>query len=306
MHRLTLFLAALPPLAAAWAQPVPNPSAYAPVALPAACGSATGPPCARVLPALAAHTVHAGLVLKQAAGIAPLAAICEGQAAVAIVPRDSLVTGACPDRYELAGRPLYPVYAFLVVLAASPLRHLDDFRDEGPNEQTRAIAAIGDAAATFETLRKADPAWQRLVALTASGLDDGLRRLDAGTADGVFAVEPLEADIVDRVLSRTDGKGTKAYRFAGIYPDKSLFRISDGHGHCLYRPVGLDFGGGSPVTTISVDMVAILSRGFRDTRAKGGPTAIEALAAAIDRTRDTVLGQTKSPRDWRPAAGSCQ
>lgn len=306
MRRLFFLLAALASPLPTWAQPVPGPSAYAPVPVPTACGSLNGLACQRILPVLAAQTIHAGLVLTPAADIAPLAAMCEGLAALAIVPRDAAAASACPNRFDAVGQPLYPVYAFLAVLADAPIRHLDDFREEGPNEQPRVIVSIGAASVVFEAVRATDPAWRHLVALNAASLDEAFRRLGAGTADGVFVVEPLAADIVGRVRSKLDDKGRPSYRFINIFPGKSMFRTGDGRGHCLYRPAGLDFGGGVTVTTISMDTIAILARGFRDVHARGGPAAGDAVAIAIDRTRDTMLSAAQTQRDWRPAAGSCQ
>jgi hypothetical protein len=136
--------------------------------------------------------------------------------------------------------------------------------------------------------------------------DIALAQFAGGSADGFFALETLDSDMIDRVRRLVDAHGKPIYAFIDIRPAAEFFRIGDGAGHCLYRLTALDFGGGAPVTTISEDAVMILARSSRDAHAKSGPHASDALAAAIDAVEPAILAYMKSPDDWRPAGTACQ
>jgi TRAP-type uncharacterized transport system substrate-binding protein len=91
--------------------------------------------------------MQAGLELKpveSGGAFDTAAAVCNGQAAAAIVQRDAVVqpayAPACQGRFDVAGRSLYSYYAFLVVKAGAPFRTLNDLANEGRDGGKRMIA----------------------------------------------------------------------------------------------------------------------------------------------------------------------
>jgi hypothetical protein len=282
---------------------------FAPVVLHVACGELFKAPCGKVLPRIAARTAQAGLDLKpvQSGGALDTAAtVCQGQAAAAIVPRDAIAQlahqPACLGRYDAVGRPLYPYYAFLVVRAGAPFRSLNDLASG------RTIAAGPEGSGgqiTLGFLLRSNAAWQQAITVTNDDAATALNRIADGSLDGLFAMATLDSELIDRVRLREDARGKPMYTFIDIRPGADFWRAGDGAGHCLYRLTALDFGGPAPVTTVSGDAVLMLGRGFRDTHARSGPLAADALASAIDASQAGILGDLKSPGDWRPAGTSC-
>src|SRR5271165_5653699 len=111
--------------------PPPTPSDYAPITLHVACGELLDAPCARVLPLIGGRTASMGIELRPAeSGVArdTVAAVCQGLAAAAIGPGGAFAQfahePACLGRFDVVGRPLYPLYAFLVARAISSFRSL--------------------------------------------------------------------------------------------------------------------------------------------------------------------------------------
>ena len=297
------------------AQPILGgpPSDYAPIVLRVACGGVFSSACAKVVPRLAAQTVHAGVVLKPAAGGIPFdsaSAVCDGQAAAAIVQRDVIALIAhqptCLNRFDFVGQPLYPFYAFLIARADAAFRSLDELAASKRRRLIMAGAEGTGGQITLGFLLRSNPVWQRAITVMMGDPDVGLQKVADGTIDGFFAMEPLDSETIDRVRRRLDARGKPLFAFTDIRPGPELFRISDGGGHCLFRLTALDFGVGQPVTTVSLDAVMLLGRGFRDAHARGGPRAADVLAAAIDTVHGGILSDTRSPLDWRPAGTSCQ
>ena len=292
--------------------PVREPLDFAPIVLRVACGELFEAPCAKVLPRLAARTAQAGLDLKpveSGGAIDTAAAVCQGQAAAAIVQRDAIALigrqPPCLGRYDIVGRPLYPRYALLVVRAGASFRSLDDLAEAG-RRTTVAVGAEGSAAqVTFGFLLRSNTEWQRAIAVTNDDAETALERVAGGSIDGLFAMGSLDDALINRVRLRTDTRGKPVYAFIDVRAGSDFFRVSDGAGHCLYRVTALDFGGPTPVTTVSVDAVLLLGRGFREAHARSGPVAWDALASAIDATQTLILAALKSPADWRPAGAAC-
>jgi hypothetical protein len=285
-------------------------TAYAPLTLQVACGGFAKPACVKVVPRIASRTVQAGINLKPlGSGLAldTAAAVCEGEAAAAVVQRDALALIArqpsCSGRYDVVGRPLYPWYAFLVVKAGAPFRELSDMAGK------RLVVAGSPGSSGQIALRfmlQSDPALQKSVTISMGDSDIALGWVANGLADGLFALDTLDSDLIDRVRVKVDGHGAPLYAFIDIRPPPEFFLIGDGAGHCLYRLTALDFGRSVPVTTVSEDAVMILARASRDAHAKGGPRAPDALSAAIDAVEPAILTDMKSPGDWRPVGTVCQ
>jgi hypothetical protein len=147
---------------------------------------------------------------------------------------------------------------------------------------------------------------QKSIVVAMGDPDIALARVANGSADGFFALDTLDSDLINRVRMTVDAHGKPFYSFIDIRPQPEFFRTGDGAGHCLYRLTALDFGGAVPVTTVSEDMVMILARASRDNHAKSGPRASDALSAAIDAVEPAILADMKSPSDWRPVGAACQ
>ena len=286
---------------------------YAPITLHVACGELFDAPCGKVLPRIAARTAPTGVDLRpveSGTALDTIAAVCQGQAAAAIVPTDALAQlahqPACLGRYDIVGRPLYPLYTFLIVRAGASFHSLDDLASDG-RRSTIAAGADGSAGRiTLGVLLNSNAAWQRAITVTKDDAATALQRIADGSIEGFFTMESLDSALLNQVRPRADARGEPLFRFIDIQPGTELTRIGDSAGHCLYRLTALDFGGTSPVATVSVDVVMILGRGFREAHARSGPFAPVAMASAIDVTRAGVLADTKSPGDWRPANTSCQ
>lgn len=286
---------------------------YAPIVLHVACGGLFKAACAKVLPRIATRTVQEGVELKPAGGGIPtdsFGAVCEGQAAAAIVQHDVIALigrqPPCLGRFEFVGQPLYPYYAFLVVKAGTAFRQLDDMAGATRRRVIMAGAEGTGGQITLGFLLRSNPLLHRSIAAAMGDPDVALQRVADGSIDGFFAVEPLDSDVIDRIRRTIDTHGKPLYTFIDIRPVPAFFQIGDGGGHCLYRLTALEFGVGEPVTTVSLDAVMLLGRAFRDAHARGGPRAMDALATAIDAAQTAILADTRSPPDWRPAGTSCQ
>ncbi len=250
------------------------PFGNAPLVLGVGCA---GTVCTAVVPRLSAETVRMGVVLRGEPVNSPpeaVAAVCDGHLAAAIVPRDSARCGG------IVGRALFPYYALLTVRAGAPFRHMNDLAAD----QRPGILLAAPADPTLAALMRANAPWRTGISITA----------DPRAADAFFVVSALDNPLTGAGLT-----------LIAIHPAPGLFRLGDAEGHCMYRNVALDFGGKSPVTTVSVDAVLILGPGARDAHAKGGPRAAAALAAAIEAARPTILTSTRSPTDWRPTITPC-
>jgi hypothetical protein len=288
-------------------------SDYAPVALRVACGGVFNAACTKVLPRIAAQTVHAGLLLRPASGGIPFdvaAAVCDGEAAAAIVQHDLIPLisrqSPCLGRFDFVGRPLYPYYAFLIAKADATFRGLDDLAGSKRRRLIMAGAEGTGGQITLGFLLRSNPIWQRAISVTMGDPDVGLQHVADGSIEAYFAVEPLDSEMIERVRRRSDGHGKPSFTFIDIRPVQAFFNIGDGGGHCLYRLTALDVGGAEPVTTVSLDAVMLLGRTSREVHARGGPRAMDALVSAIDAAETAILADTKSPPDWRPPGGSCQ
>jgi len=283
---------------------------YAPIMLQVACGGLAKPACVKVVPRIASRTVQAGINLKPSgSGLAldTAAAVCEGEAAAAIVQRDALALIArqpsCTGRFDVVGRPLYPWYAFLVVKAGAPFRELGDMAG-------KRLVVMGSPGSSGQIalrfLLQSDPALQKSVTVSMGDSDIALAWVANGSADGFFVLDTLDSDLIGRIRMKPDTHGKPLYTFIDIRPQQAFFHNSDGAGNCLYRLTALDFGGPVPVTTVSEDAVMILARAYRDAHAKGGPRVSDALSAAIDAVEPLILVDMKSPSDRRPVATACQ
>jgi hypothetical protein len=292
-------------------KPAPNSTDYTPITLHVACGELFNAPCGKVLPKIVARTAPMGINLQPAqsgAALDTVAAVCQGQAAAAIVPTDVLAQlvhqPACLGRFDVIGRPLYPLYAFLVARAGTTFRSLNDLASDGSRATIAAGADGSGGQITLDVLLNSNPTRQRAISVINDDAPTALERIADGSIDGFFTMDSLDSPLINQVRLSTDARGKLLYEFIDVRPGIEFQRAADGR--CIYRLTALDFGGASPVTTVSVDAVMILGRTFRDAHARGGPFAPDALASAIDASRAAILADMKSPADWRPAGSPCQ
>ena len=267
----------------------------APLTLEVGCGELNDAPCARILPAINRRTEASGIQVKPSGPQSfprGLADVCEARSAAAIVPRDLLVRPMpCPEGMEVVGKPLFPVYGFLVVPAAGGFRGLGDLKGEGA-----PILVDIDGEAMWNALSVTQPAWRREIEVTEDGFEPALRQLLKGSADAYFTVMPLNGGLMARLRSAIGANGRPLYTVLDL-------RMSGMP--CVYRPALLEFGAGGTVTTLSADAVLVLGQGFRAAHARGGPPVGDVLAPALDGVRDAIQTAMAVPRDWRPAATSC-
>ena len=265
-----------------------------PLVLGVGCGPLKGMLCRAVVPRIGARSERMGVVTRAmpTANVTEAAdAVCDGKLAAAIVPRDA-VPRTCGDRAEIVGRPLFPYYAILLVKAGEPFRHLDDLA-EGKTHPV--LAAPGDPA--LLDLLRVNPMLRDHLDIADGAGEDGLREVASGAASALLTLTSLENTLI--------GFSGHGFTLIDIHPPGAFLALADASGHCLYRAVALDFGGGTPVTTISTDAVLLVGHGVRNAHAKGGPPAGDALAAAIEDVRVPILADTHSPPDWRPVAAAC-
>ena len=282
----------------------------APLMLEVACGDLNRAACARVVPGLAAAARSRGLGLRAMEAANPLnamAAICHTRptAAVALVPRDA-VGALTYCAAELAGGPLWPAHAFLVVRAGTQFRQLGDLAREAASGRKRVIVVDDMGEIMLDRLLRTNPVWRRAIAVIRDSADSGLARVASGAADAFFTVDTPDGDWAQRVRRMTTPDGKPRHGFLDIHPSVAFFQESDGRGHCLYRRTRLDVGEAEPITTVATDIVMVLGAKSRETRALGGPRVADVLAAALETARVRILTDMRVPREWRPAGVACR
>jgi hypothetical protein len=267
----------------------------APLTLEVGCGELNDVPCARILPALNQRTEPSGVLLKPSGPQSfprALSDVCEARAAAAIVPRDVMVRSVpCPEGMEVVGKPLFPVYGFLVVPASAGFRGLSDLTGDGA-----PILVDVDGEAMWNALSVTRAAWTRDIEVTEDGFEPALRQLLKGSADAYFTVMPLNGGLMARLRTAAGANGRPLY---GVI-DLRMANVP-----CVYRPAMLEFSATKTLATLSADAVLVLGRSFRAAHARGGPPAGDVLVSALDSARETIQTAMAVPRDWRPAATSC-
>jgi hypothetical protein len=286
-------------------------NSYAPIELTVACDNALLAACQAILLRISARTALSGLRPRaiEADQNGSVNAVCGGTAAGAILSRDSAAWSAnrpgCAHHFEYVGRPLFPLYALLVVRSDTWFRQLNDLTRAGRTTEISHGPQFSSAMFTLGIMALLNPSFRRQWNMTKEDAEDGFRRMSDGTIDAFFTVESLGSPFLDQIRMARDSLGKLRFRIIDVRPDDNVMRADDGAGNCLYRLTALDFGGPEPVTTISTDAVMVLGRAFHDAHARGGPVVADVLASAIDATRASVLAETKSPPNWRPAATPC-
>lgn len=282
------------------------------ITMEVACGKLQKSNCAQVLPRIAEQSTPAGLALspvESEGSLESATGVCKGVVPAAIVQRDAADlrrrSADCVGRYEPVGKALYPYYGYLVAAAGSRYATLADMIDDTPQGKVRTIAAGANGSGgqvTLGYMLRANPAWKRAVSVAEFGVETALQRITDGSVDGFFVMDGPGSDLVDQIKTAVDASGNPLYKFLDVRPGRQFYATKDWSGRNLYQEVVLAGGFFHSTKTVSVDALMIVSDSFREDRAKGGPRAVGLLAEAIDRAQAAVFADTKTPRDWVPAA----
>ncbi len=166
-----------------------------------------------------------------------------------------------------------------------------------------AAGAIGSGGqVTLSYMLRANPEWKRTVSVANYALDTALQRITDGSVDAFFVMDGPGSELIDQIRSAVDAKGRPQFKFLDVRPGKQFYATRDWSGRNLYQEVVLEGGFFHSTKTVSVDALMIVSNDFRESRSKNGPRATTLLADAIDRAQAGVFADTKTPRDWVPAA----
>jgi TRAP-type uncharacterized transport system substrate-binding protein len=277
-----------------------------------ACGKLEKSNCNQVLPRIAEQSMQTGLSLspvESEGSMESASGVCAGAVPAAIVQRDAADlrrrNADCVGRYEPVGKALYPYYGYLVAAAASRYDSLSALIEDTPQGKVRNVAAgaVGSGGqVTLGYMLRTNPEWKRTVSIANYSLDTALQRITDGSVDAFFVMDGPGSDLIDQIRVAVDAKGKPLYKFLDVRPGKQFYASRDWSGRNLYQEVVLEGGFFHSTKTVSVDALMIVSNEFRENRAKNGPRAVGLLAEAIDRAQAGVFADTKTPRDWVPAA----
>lgn len=282
------------------------------MAIEVACGKLEKSNCAQVLPRIAEQSAPAGLSLnpvESEGSVESSTGVCMGEVPAAIVQRDAADqrrrSADCVGKYEPVGKALYPYYGYLVTAAASRYDGLGELLDDTPQGKARTIAAgaLGSGGqVTLGYMLRANPEWKRVANVANYGLETALQRIVDGSVDAFFVMDGPGSELIEQIRTAVDAKGKPLYKFMDVRPGRAFYATKDWGGRFLYQEVVLEGGLFHSTKTVSVDALMIVNNDFRESRAKGGPRAAQVLAEAIDRAQAGIFADTKTPRDWRPAA----
>lgn len=282
------------------------------VTVEVACGKLEKSNCAQVLPRIAEQGTSEGLTLspvESEGSMESSTGVCKGAVPAAIVQRDAADlrrrAADCVGKYEPVGKALYPYYGYLVTGASSRYGSLSGMVDDTPQGKVRTIAAgaVGSGGqVTLGYMLRANPDWKRVINVADYGLETALQRIIDGSVDAFFVMDSPGSEFVNQIRTAVDAKGNPLYKFLDVRPGRQFYDTRDWSGRYLYQEVVLEGGIFHSTKTVSVDALMIIGNDFRENRAKNGPTATKLLADAIDRAQAGVLADTKTPRDWVPAA----
>jgi len=277
-----------------------------------ACGKLDKANCAQVLPRIAEQVAGSVALtpIESEGSFESATGVCLGLVEAAIVQRDAADLRSrqadCAGKIDSVGRPLYPYYGFLVLRADAPYDTLDKLVRNTPEGKTLTIAVGADGsggAVTMGYVLRADPEWKRVATTRNYGLETALQRLRDGSLDAFFVMDAPGSPLIDQIGSDKDAKGNRVFQFGDMRPNRAFYAIKDWSGRPMYQEAVVTPGTFRSTKSVSVDAGMIVGNGFREDRAKNGPKAVDALAAAIDRAQAAIYADTKTPRDWTPAAG---
>ena len=277
-----------------------------------ACGKLDKANCAQVLPRIAeqAASSNLGLTAVESEGsLESSTGVCLGLVESAIVQRDAADLRSrqadCAGKIDGVGKPLYPYYGFLVLSAGAPYENLERLVEHVPTGKTLNVAVGEDGsggAVTMGYILRANPDWKRVISTKNYGLETALQRIKDGSLDGFFVMDAPGSPLIDRIANEKDANGRRVFQFGDIRPGTAFYNTKDWAGRPMFQEAVVTPGTFRSTKSVSVDAVMIVNNQFRENRAKNGPKAVDALAAAIDRGSASIFADTKTPRDWVPAS----
>lgn len=284
-----------------------------------ACGKLNKANCNQVLNALADQSIQRGLTLRpeeSEGSFESAEAICAGLVDAAIGQKDAFDLARtkvkdCRGKYEQVGKALYPYYGYLVVRADAPFDSLTAMIEQTQDGKSRQIAAgkLGSGGqTTLGFILRNDPASKRVIAPNDAGPETALQRVYDGGLDGFFFMDAPASELVDSIRNNQDKDGKPKYKFIDISFSDNFYTVRAWDNKLLYQKQTLAkgtgylwFGDGAKYT-ISTDAAVFVSNDYRNNETKNGPKAVDALATSIDTAEGAIYGDTKTPRDWRPAS----
>jgi TRAP-type uncharacterized transport system substrate-binding protein len=283
------------------------------VELQVACGKLDKSNCAQVVPRLAEYSVSRGLTIKpieSQGSMESAQGLCAGLVDGAIGQRDAFDQAQrlpdCVGKFTTVGKALYPYYGYFVVRADAPFSTFDDMLSSTPVGKSRTVAAgkLGSGGqTTMSYILKGHPEAKRVISVQNFDESTSLQRIKDGSLDGYFVMDGPGSDLIENIKTSVDKSGKPLFKFLDLRLGSNFYYGTKGwDGKPLFQEVALaKYTFSSNVYTISVDAVMIVSNSFREDAARKGPAAVETVGVAIDSAEASIYGDTKTPRDWRPA-----
>jgi TRAP-type uncharacterized transport system substrate-binding protein len=281
--------------------------------LQVACGKLDKSNCGQVIPRLAEYAVPRGLTIKPIESNGSLESaqgLCAAMVDGAIGQRDAFDQAQrlpdCVGKFSTVGKALYPYFGYFVVRADASYSSFDDLLSSTPEGKARTVAAgkLGSGGqTTMAYILKGHPEAKRVISVQEFDEGTSLQRIRDGALDGYFVMDGPGSDLIEKIRTMTDKNGKPVFKFLDLRLGSKFYDSARGWDRKpLYQEVSISSGWFSAVKTISVDAVMIVSNGFREDSSRKGPVAVETVGAAIDAAEASIYGDTKTPRDWRPAS----
>lgn len=284
------------------------------VEMTVACGKLDKSNCTQVLPRLAEYSVPRGVNIKPIESQGSLESaegLCAGLVDGAVGQRDAFDMAQrkpdCIGRFTTVGKALYPYYGYFVVRADASFSTFDDMLSSTPVGKSRTVAAgkLGSGGqTTMAYILKGHSEAKRVISVQNYDESTSLQRIKDGSLDGYFVMDGPGSDLIENIKSATDKNGKPLYKFLDLRLGSNFYYSTKSwDGKPLFQEVALSKAWlSSNVYTISVDAVMIVSNSFREDAARKGPAAVETVGVSIDSAEAAIYGDTKTPRDWRPAS----
>jgi hypothetical protein len=152
---------------------------------------------------------------------------------------------------------------------------------------------------------KGHPDAKRVISVQNFDESTSLQRVKDGSLDGYFVMDGPGSDLIEQIKTTVDNKtGKPVYKFLDMRLGSNFYYSTKGwDGKPLFQEVALaKYTFSSNVYTISVDAVMIVSNSFMEDQKRNGPAAVQTVGVSIDSAEASIFGDTKTPRDWKPAS----
>jgi TRAP-type uncharacterized transport system substrate-binding protein len=283
------------------------------VEIAVACGKLDKSNCNQVVPRLAEYSVPRGVTIKPVESQGSLESaqgLCAGLVDGAIGQRDAFDQAQrmpdCVGKFTTVGKALYPYYGYFVVRADASFSTFDDMLSSTPVGKSRTVAAgkLGSGGqTTMSYILKGHPEAKRVISVQNFDESTSLQRIKDGSLDGYFVMDGPGSDLIENIKTPVDKNGKPLFKFIDMRLSSNFYYSTKGwDGRALFQEVSISSGWFSAIKTISVDAVMIVSNSFREDAVRKGPAAVETVGVSIDSAEAAVYGDTKTPRDWKPAS----